>query len=93
MCRSCWKIVIRIKGADLKVNELLAAIREKGAPLLSSVKVIDYYQGEQISSGFIGLTISCVYRQEGRTLTEDEVTPLHNAVCSLLQVDFGIKIR
>lgn len=78
---------------DLAVKDLLMAIEEKGAPLLRAAKVVDYYQGKQIPDGFKGLTISCVYRLDGRTLTEEEVVPLHNAACSLLEERFGIKLR
>ena len=75
------------------VKELLAAIEPKGPSLLSLVKVVDYYQGKQIPSGFRGLTISCVYRAPDRTLTEEEVAPLHNSICALLEERFGIKLR
>ena len=78
---------------DLSMKELLAAIEEKGAPLLRQAKIVDYYQGKQIPAGFKGLTVSCVYRVDDRTLTEEEVAPLHQAVCSLLQERFSIKLR
>ncbi|MDD5119770.1 MAG: phenylalanine--tRNA ligase subunit beta [Candidatus Omnitrophica bacterium] len=78
---------------DIAVRDLLIAIEEKGAPLLRSAKIADYYQGKQIPAGFIGLTVSCVYRLDERTLTEEEVNPLHNTVCSLLEERFGIKLR
>ncbi len=78
---------------DVSVKELLMAIEEKAAPLLRSAKIADYYQGKQIPAGFKGLTVSCVYRLDERTLTEEEVTPMHEAVCSSLRERFGIKLR
>jgi len=78
---------------DISVKDLLAAIEAKGLPLLRSAKVVDYYQGTQIPAGFRGLTVSCVYRASDRTLTEGELAPLHNSICSLLEERFGIKIR
>lgn len=78
---------------DMPVQGLLAAIKAKGLPLLHSARIVDYYQGKQIPSGFRGLTISCVYRANDRTLTEDELCPLHNSICSLLEESFGIKLR
>lgn len=74
-------------------KELLVAIEAKGSPLLDQVKIVDYYQGKQIPVGFKGLTISCVYRVDSRTLTEEEITPVHNDICSLLEERFGIKLR
>jgi phenylalanyl-tRNA synthetase beta chain len=78
---------------DLSVKDLLLAIEATGAPLLRQAKVVDYYQGKQIPAGFKGLTISCLYRVEDRTLTEEEVASRHQAICSLLQERFGIKLR
>ncbi len=78
---------------DISVQGLLVAIETKGAPLLIQAKIVDYYQGKQIPTGSKGLTISCIYRADNRTLTEMEIAPLHNDICSLLEERFGIKIR
>ena len=78
---------------DASVKGLLMAIEEKGAPLLNQAKIVDYYQGKQIPVGFKGLTISCIYRLISRTLTEEEIAPVHNDICSLLKEQFGIKLR
>ncbi len=82
-----------IINEEVSVKDLLGLITASGAPLLSLAKVVDYYQGKQIPSGFRGLTISCIYRASDRTLTEEEITPLHNSICSLLEERFGIKLR
>jgi phenylalanyl-tRNA synthetase beta chain len=78
---------------DIAVKDLLIAIEEKGRPMLSSVKVVDYYKGKQIPAGFRGLTVSCCYRSGERTLTEAEINPVHTLICDLLQQRFGAKIR
>lgn len=75
------------------IADLLAAAKDKGSPLLVSAKIVDYYQGKQIPEGSRGLTLSCVYRLDSRTLTEAEITPVHNQICSLLEAQFGIKLR
>ena len=78
---------------NVSIKDLLAAVEAKGAALLSLTNIVDYYQGKQIPDGFRGLTISCIYRAADRTLTEEEVSPLHNSICVLLEEQFGIKIR
>lgn len=78
---------------SVSVQELLATIKAKGGVLLSQAKIVDYYQGKQIPAGFRGLTVSCLYRLDSRTLTEEEITPVHNDICSLLKERFSIKIR
>jgi phenylalanyl-tRNA synthetase beta chain len=82
-----------VVNEDIPVQGLLSQIRVAGAPLLRQVKITDYYQGKQIPAGFKGLTISCIYRLESRTLTEEEVAPVHNGICSLLEERFGVKLR
>jgi len=77
----------------ISIKDLLAAITTKGMPLLRSAKVVDYYQGKQIPEGYKGLTVSCVYRADDRTLTEEEISLLHNSICSLLRERFSIKLR
>jgi len=78
---------------EVSVTALISAIEAKGAPLLRQARVTDYYQGKQIPVGFRGLTISCIYRLDSRTLTEEEIAPAHNDICFLLQERFGIKLR
>ncbi len=78
---------------DIPVKDIISAIEEKGLSLLRLAKVVDYYQGKQIPSGFRGLTVSCVYRAPDRTLTEEELSPIHNSICALLEERFGVKLR
>jgi phenylalanyl-tRNA synthetase beta chain len=77
----------------ISVQELLVAIEAKGLPLLKQAKIADYYQGKQIPAGSKGLTISCLYRLDSRTLTEAEIVPVHNSICSLLEERFGVQLR
>ncbi len=78
---------------EVLVAALLSAIEAKGAPLLRQARVADYYQGKQIPQGFKGLTVSCIYRLDERTLTEEEINPLHGQICSLLKERFDVKLR
>ena len=78
---------------NIKIDDILEVIRQKGKPLLQEVKVIDYYKGQQIPAGFKGLTISCLYRSGERTLTEAEINPIHALVSDTLAERFQAKIR
>ncbi|MGD0336106.1 MAG: phenylalanine--tRNA ligase subunit beta [Candidatus Omnitrophota bacterium] len=78
---------------EIPIREVLAALEEKGKPLLAGACVTDYYKGKQIPQGCRGITVSCVYRLEERTLTEEEVNPVHSALRSLLEAHFQAKIR
>lgn len=78
---------------DISIKEILDSIKEKGGQLLRDVNIVDYYKGEQIPSGYRGLTISCFYCSDERTLTETEINPAHNLICGLLAEQFGAKMR
>jgi len=78
---------------DISVKDILALFKQSGQPLLASVKIADYYKGKQIPPGYRGLTLSCYYRSPERTLTEEEVQPLHGANCDLLTKQFNVKMR
>jgi len=78
---------------DILIDNLLETIQHSGRPLLAEAKIIDYYQGKQIPAGFRGLTISCVYRSDERTLTEEEINPAHFLITQVLVDKFNAKIR
>jgi phenylalanyl-tRNA synthetase beta chain len=80
-------------GEDAKIEDVLQALTRQGQPLLREIKVTDYYKGKQIPAGFRALTVSCLYRLDERTLTENEVNPVHNSVLSVLTEKFGAKTR
>jgi len=79
------------KGESVK--SILSALKENGSPLLRSLKVVDYYKGKQIPEGYRGLTLECVYASADRTLTEEEVAPVHSIICALLKEQFGAQMR
>ncbi|MDD4908392.1 MAG: phenylalanine--tRNA ligase subunit beta, partial [Candidatus Omnitrophica bacterium] len=80
-------------GEGLKIEDVLRALAQQGQPLLKEIKVTDYYKGKQIPAGFRALTVSCLYRLDERTLTENEVNPVHTSVLSALTEKFGAKTR
>ncbi|TRZ93535.1 phenylalanine--tRNA ligase subunit beta [bacterium] len=78
---------------ELKVEEIIQMVKEKGRPWIKQASISDYYQGKQIPAGFKGLTISCLYRADERTLTEAEIKPLHAELTVFIQQKFGAQIR
>jgi len=78
---------------DILIDNLLETIQLSGRPLLREVKIIDYYKGQQIPAGCRGLTISCVYRSDERTLTQEEINPVHSLITQALVDKFNAKIR
>ena len=73
--------------------DILEAMQNRGRPILVNIKIVDYYKGKQIPPGYRGLTISCLYRSDEKTLTEAEINPVHTLVCNVLTDTFDAKIR
>ena len=78
---------------DIHAEGVLSVIKETAGPLLQEAGVTDYYKGRQIPAGLRSLTISCLYRSGERTLTDEEVNPLHARVLQALVDKFGVQIR
>lgn len=72
---------------------MLAAVEQSAGPYLKSVRITDYYVGKQIAAGNRGVTFSCLYRSDERTLTDADIEPVHARVVSLLAEKFGAGIR
>ncbi|MDI6605532.1 MAG: phenylalanine--tRNA ligase subunit beta [Candidatus Omnitrophota bacterium] len=82
-----------VLNADISIQKVLQAAQDTGRPFLCSIKIADFYKGSQIPPGNIGLTISCLYRSGERTLSEEEVNPVHALICRLLEEAFNARVR
>lgn len=75
------------------VSELEKVITKAGKGLLESVEVFDEYRGENVPAGQRSLAFRLVYRAGDRTLTDNEVEPVHNKVREALVEKFGVSLR
>ncbi|MBD2103540.1 phenylalanine--tRNA ligase subunit beta [Leptolyngbya sp. FACHB-261] len=78
---------------DLSVSELQRTISNAAGPLLESVSVFDEYRGEGVPTGRRSLAFRLVYRSSERTLTDQEVEPVHQNVREALVDKFNISLR
>ncbi|MEB3359069.1 MAG: phenylalanine--tRNA ligase subunit beta [Synechococcales bacterium] len=77
----------------LAVGELALAMQQAGQPLLASVELFDEYRGESVPEGQRSLAFRLVYRAGDRTLTDEDVEPLHQQVRDALVTQFGVTPR
>lgn len=78
---------------ETKLADILALIAQGSKGLLQKAEAIDCYKGEHLERGYKGLTVSCRYASPGRTLTEAEINPVHDAVVRALVDTLGAKVR
>lgn len=74
-------------------EQLDAAIREEGDPLLWELSLFDLYQGKQVPSGKKSLAFRLKYSAGDRTLTEEEIQAAHQKILDRLQKQFGATLR
>jgi phenylalanyl-tRNA synthetase beta chain len=66
--------------ADVAATEVREAILAAGGELLRSARVFDLYEGEQIGEGRVSLALALEFRAPDRTLTDEEVAGLREAI-------------
>jgi len=72
---------------------VLHAIRAHAPPELCDVRLFDVYRGESLGKGRKSMAYSLTYRSMERTLRDEEVNGMHDAVKAMLRRDLGAEIR
>jgi phenylalanyl-tRNA synthetase beta chain len=66
--------------AETSASEVRAAILAAGGELLRAAEVFDLYAGEQVGKGHKSLALNLEFRADDRTLTDEEVAGLREAI-------------
>ena len=75
----------KYKNSDVE-NRIFKA----GGDLLKSVKLFDYYSGDDIPSDSISLAYSLTFQANDRTLNDKEVESYMDKIMALLKKDYKI---
>ena len=78
---------------NFSVAEIERGVRKAGGKLLESVELFDEYRGENVPQGKRSLAFRLVYRADDRTLTDEDVEPVHQKVRELLEEKFQVELR
>ncbi|MDX6658678.1 MAG: phenylalanyl-tRNA synthetase beta chain, partial [Solirubrobacteraceae bacterium] len=82
-----------VVGSGVRAADVLAAVREAGGELLAGVEVFDVYTGEQVGEGRVSLALHLEYRAPDRTLSDEDVAPVHERIVAALREDLGGELR
>ena len=77
---------------DVPVATLIHTITAQGGTLLKDTHVFDEYQGEHMEVGKKSVAIRLSYLDEAATLTENQVTEVHDRIVAALEAE-GATIR
>lgn len=78
---------------ETSVAEIEAIAQKAGKPLLESIELFDEYRGGNVPEGQRSLAFRLVYRAGDRTLTDEDVEPLHQKVRDALVKKIGAELR
>jgi phenylalanyl-tRNA synthetase beta chain len=82
-----------VVDAALPAGDLLASIREAGAPELQTAAVFDEYRGEQVGAGKKSLAFRVSFGSLERTLTDEEAAAVRGRIVQLLADRHGAVLR
>jgi phenylalanyl-tRNA synthetase beta chain len=82
-----------ILPADVPAARVLELARAAGGELLADVRVFDVYTGPQVGDGRRSLALALTFRAPDRTLTDEDVDPLRDAIVAALAGELGGELR
>lgn len=82
-----------VVGEEVQAGDLIGTIRQTAGELLESVEVFDVFTGSKLGEGKKSVALSLVYRHKERTLTDEEITAVHEAVVGALEQTFAAELR
>ncbi len=78
---------------DITDASIMKTIEEASSDKLVDYRLFDVYNGEQIEDGYKSLAYTLTYQDKERTLTDDEVTKIHQTIQNNLEEHLGAKLR
>jgi phenylalanyl-tRNA synthetase beta chain len=78
---------------DVPVAGVLGVVRAAGGDLLADARVFDLYHGEQVGEGRKSVALALTFRAADRTLTDEDVAPVREAIVAALAEQLGGELR
>ena len=85
-------IALLVEDAIL-VQEIDETIRKAGGNIVEKVELFDIYKGKQIPEGKKSIAYAIAYRDENKTLTDNEVNKVHEKILRSLEYKLGATLR
>ncbi|MFA5876558.1 MAG: phenylalanine--tRNA ligase subunit beta, partial [Candidatus Margulisiibacteriota bacterium] len=85
--------VAMIVSADISYQSIRDSILKSAGARVEKVELFDLFAGQNIPPGHYSLALHVVYRDQHKTLSDDEVNQLHARVLETLKDSLKIEIR
>ncbi len=77
----------------IPASDLIASISKSGGAMLKETILFDVYEGANIDDGARSMAFSLEFRDEEKTLTDDDVNVVFDKIVSALQADHNARLR
>ncbi|MDD3839560.1 MAG: phenylalanine--tRNA ligase subunit beta [Clostridia bacterium] len=78
---------------DVPVKQIQDIILKYGGGKIDQIDLFDVYKGKQIEENNKSVAFSIKYRDENKTLTDDEVSGIHNKIIERLKQEINARLR
>ena len=78
---------------SVTAKQILDVVRKEGKRLVRGSEVFDVYEGEHIGEGRKSIALRITYQAADRTLKDEEVTAVHNAILEGLKKGLDAQLR
>ncbi|WZY00753.1 phenylalanine--tRNA ligase subunit beta [Bacillus sp. FSL W7-1360] len=82
-----------VVDTTVATGTLQSLIYSAGGALLTNAALFDVYEGEHMDEGKKSVAFALTYRHAERTLTDEEVTNVHEQVLAVLEKEAGATLR
>lgn len=82
-----------VVNEEITAGQIEEIIRNKGGKTVEEVKLFDIYRGSQIEKGYKSMAYAITYRSDEKTLTEEEISKVHNKILNSLANQVGASLR
>ncbi len=78
---------------QIKNKDIMEVIKKSGTDILKHISLFDIYRGKQVEEGKKSLAYSLSFRDENRTLKDNEVEIITNRIIENLEKKFNASLR
>ena len=78
---------------DILVGDIEKIISKHGGGLIENIELFDIYRGDPIPEGMKSVAFSIIFRSHDRTLRDEEINEILEAIIKDLEVTFDAKLR
>ena len=78
---------------DVQVGDIIDVIKACDDTILEDVQLFDVYRGKQVEEGKKSVAFTLTYRDKDKTLTDEDVAPVHGKVLEALKEKINAVLR